>query len=127
MVFNRHRPEYGRLKHDEAKTGMKKNDSRKDEIKVQCFPLYSILLALNQTNVDYFSLDIEGDELQVLKTIPFDDLNIKVMTVEVNHPRSRRAEVRAYMESRGHQYVMKIRIDLVFVRNGTENELTLQS
>ena len=127
MVFIRHRPEYGRLKHDESKPGMKKKDSRKDEIKVQCFPLYSILLALNQTNVDYFSLDIEGDELQVLKTIPFDDLNIKVMTVEVNHPRSRRAEVRAYMESRGHQYVMKIHIDLVFVRNGTENGPLLQS
>jgi hypothetical protein len=45
---------------------------------VECFPLYSILLALNQTVVDYFSLDIEGIELRVLKAIPFDLLTIKV-------------------------------------------------
>jgi hypothetical protein len=47
-------------------------------INVQCLPLYSILLALNQTTVDLFSLDIEGNELDVLRTIPFDKVNIKV-------------------------------------------------
>ena len=45
---------------------------------VQCLPLYSILLALNTTTVDYFSLDVEGAELGVLKTIPWDKVNIKV-------------------------------------------------
>ena len=52
--------------------------SEGEMIKVQCFPLYSILLAVNQTTVDYFSLDIEGDELAVLKTIPMHKVNIKV-------------------------------------------------
>ncbi len=45
---------------------------------VECFPLYSILLAINRTVVDYFSLDIEGIELRVLKAIPFDLVTIKV-------------------------------------------------
>ena len=40
-------------------------------IKLQCFPLYSVLQALGLPTVDYFSLDIEGAEYQVLKTIPF--------------------------------------------------------
>ena len=52
--------------------------SEGEMIKIQCFPLYSILLAVNQTTVDYFSLDIEGDELAVLKTIPMHKLDIKV-------------------------------------------------
>ena len=39
---------------------------------VQCFPLYTILLALGNPVVDYFSLDIEGAEYPVLKTIPFE-------------------------------------------------------
>ena len=39
-------------------------------IRVQCFPLYSILLALGNPTVDYLVLDIEGAELQVLKTVP---------------------------------------------------------
>ena len=48
--------------------------------KIQCFPFYSILLAVNRTTVDYFSLDIEGDELAVLKTIPMHKINIRVNT-----------------------------------------------
>ncbi len=47
-------------------------------ISVQCFPLYSLLLAINQTTVDYFSLDIEGHEKRVLETIPWDRVDIKV-------------------------------------------------
>lgn len=44
----------------------------------QCFPLYSMLLAMERTHVDYFSLDVEGYEPYILKTIPFDKLNITV-------------------------------------------------
>jgi hypothetical protein len=47
--------------------------------KIQCFPLYSILLAINRTHVDYFSLDIEGAELKVLSTIPWHKVYIKVI------------------------------------------------
>jgi len=32
---------------------------------VPCFPLYALLVALNQSIVDYLSLDVEGLELQV--------------------------------------------------------------
>ena len=46
--------------------------------KLQCFPLYSILLAVGQTTIDLFSLDVEGFELDVLQTIPWDKVDIKV-------------------------------------------------
>jgi len=49
--------------------------------KVQCFPFYSLLLAVNQTTVDYFSLDIEGHEKRVLETIPWEKVDIKVNVV----------------------------------------------
>jgi Methyltransferase FkbM domain len=39
---------------------------------------FSILLALNRTSIDLFSLDIEGGELDVLRTIPWDRVDIKV-------------------------------------------------
>jgi len=32
---------------------------------VPCFPLQAILIALNRTTVDYFSLDVEGFEFDV--------------------------------------------------------------
>ena len=51
-------------------------------IKVQCFTLSSILLALGQTEIDFFSLDVEGPELDILNTIPFDKVKIKVILLE---------------------------------------------
>ena len=43
-----------------------------------CFPLFGVLKALNVTKVDYFSLDVEGNEMDVLRTIPFDLIDITV-------------------------------------------------
>ena len=45
---------------------------------VICFPLFGVLKAINVTKVDYFSLDVEGNEMDVLRTIPFDDVDITV-------------------------------------------------
>lgn len=57
------------------------DSEKKDEkniIKVQCFPLYTYLLALNMTHIDYLSIDVEGAELEVLKNLPFQRLSIQV-------------------------------------------------
>lgn len=51
---------------------------------VQCFPLYSILLAVGQTKVDFFSLDVEGYEIPILKTIPWHLVDIKVIKNPLN-------------------------------------------
>ena len=36
------------------------------------FPLYSVLQALGNPTVNFFSLDTEGAEMPILRTIPFD-------------------------------------------------------
>ena len=43
-----------------------------------CLPLYSILLALGNPSVDYLSLDIEGAEIDVLQSISWSKIDIKV-------------------------------------------------
>ncbi|CAH1803378.1 unnamed protein product [Owenia fusiformis] len=70
-------------------SGMKENvQLRADAIAksktylVQCFTLYTLLLAVGVTRVDYFSLDVEGAEISILKTIPFDKIYIKTLSVE---------------------------------------------
>ena len=53
------------------------------QIKMKCIPLLSILKALGVTTVDYFSLDIEGAELQLLQALDFDQVDIKVISIEI--------------------------------------------
>jgi hypothetical protein len=45
---------------------------------VDCFPLQSILLAANLTIIDFFSLDLEGIELKVLRTVDWKKITMKV-------------------------------------------------
>ena len=42
---------------------------RGNSVEMQCLPLYSILLSLDNPTVNYFSLDIEGAELQVKPSV----------------------------------------------------------
>ena len=84
------------------------HQAKEGEILAQCFPVYSLLLAMNRTTVDYFSLDVEGSELQVLKTIPFDKLDIKVLTVEFAHTKEGKEELLQFMVSKGYSAVMEV-------------------
>ena len=60
-------------------------EDMRSKYKLQCYPLYHLLLALDNPRVDFLSLDIEGAELAVLKTIPWDKVDIEVITVETKH------------------------------------------
>ena len=52
----------------QGKLLMSPSQSSKNPKLVPCFPLHALLLALNQSTVDYFSLDVEGFELEVRPT-----------------------------------------------------------
>ena len=39
-------------------------------------------MALGQNDINFFSLDVDGHELDILKTIPFDKVKIDILTVE---------------------------------------------
>ena len=53
-------------------------------IKANCFPLGVMLDAIGVRKVDMFSLDVEGAELDVLKTIDFSKYEISLIVVEEN-------------------------------------------
>ena len=92
-----------------------------------CFPVESLLAALNQTVVDFLSLDVEGVELDILKTIPFDRLNFRVMAVEYIH--GNKTQYKEFMSKRGFYVHKDISYqkpviglyveDFIFVNNST--------
>jgi len=54
----------------------------KPEIAVNCFPLNTITAALGVSHVDYLSLDVEGPEIEMLRTVDWTRLHIDVITLE---------------------------------------------
>ncbi|XP_013399119.1 uncharacterized protein LOC106165457 [Lingula anatina] len=50
--------------------------------RIQCFPILSLLAAVGQTHVDYFSLDVEGAEIEILKSFPWTQVTVDVWTIE---------------------------------------------
>lgn len=92
---------------------------------VQCIPFAHLMAALNVTTVDYFSLDIEGYEMQVLKTIPFDEIDIKSLSVEFSHMPNALEELNSFMESKGYEaYFSVIRDDrlahdMIYAKKGS--------
>ena len=49
---------------------------------VSCLPLRALLHMFGVTHIDLFSLDVEGAELDVLKTVDFSAVRINVIMVE---------------------------------------------
>lgn len=86
----------------------------KTEIEVQSEPLSSIFTRNNVKEVHYLSIDVEGAELEVLKSINFDDVFIHIIDVENNYPDSF-GEVRKFLASKGFTKSFPIMFDEVFV------------
>merc|ERR1719319_2107319 len=101
------------------------------QFEIQCFPLESILLALNNPTVNLFILHIEGFELAVLRAIDWNKVNIEVLTVEVEHAGhimkdSSPEIIEEFMKSKGYKrflhrnrlhYKTGEQLDHLYVRN----------
>lgn len=62
------------------------------------------MLALNRTKIDYLSLDVEGWELPIMRTIPFDLIDISVISVEIKHGPEGSSAYTEFLESKGFKY-----------------------
>jgi hypothetical protein len=51
------------------------------QIRVLCVPLGDILKALELFHVDFWSVDLEGFDLEVLQTFPWDEIHVEARNV----------------------------------------------
>ena len=83
-----------------------------------CFPLYSVLLALGNPTVDYFSLDVEGAEWPIMESLPWDKVNISIISLENAHLGAENALLEAHMIKNGYEIKQKVDWDTIFVKKG---------
>jgi FkbM family methyltransferase len=83
------------------------------DIQVQCYDINKLLLDNDLLNIDLLSIDIEGGELEVLKQIDYEKVNIDILLVENNYEDE---ELRSFLQSKGYTYSSRISIDDVFVK-----------
>ena len=62
-----------------------KKGTSKHLVTVPCFPLQHALDTLNVRTVDFFSLDVEGAEMDVLRSLNFTRTKVRVFLVEVSN------------------------------------------
>jgi FkbM family methyltransferase len=83
------------------------------EVDVKCVILNKILESHKIFDIDYLSIDTEGNEFQILKTIDFDKFNIKVMTIENNYNNNLQTE---FIQSKGYFLMGRLEADEIFVK-----------
>lgn len=60
------------------------------------------------------SLDVEGSELNVLSTIPFDQVDIRVVSVEVVHSHAKK--ITQILARNGYKAFKRLKHDIIFVK-----------
>ena len=80
-------------------------------------------------HIDYLSLDVEGQEAEILEAWPFEAHSIGLVTVEHNYEEPKRRRIRDVLERNGFLFVFHVDVDdwyqnakLYPVKKGTANE-----
>jgi len=81
-----------------------------------CFSLHTILKAMNVDKVDFFSLDLEGGENDVLKSIDFNKVSIATLLVEHLNDPLRKPFIKQTMDSKNYTLVKDVH-DFFYLKN----------
>ena len=79
-------------------------EERLNQLSMPCIPLDDLLREKKVEHIHFFSLDVEGVELDVLKTINFDQVVIDVFMIEMHEKRTPHEHVlvRDFLETKGY-------------------------
>lgn len=81
-------------------------------LQLPCVRLDDILEQYGITHIDYLSLDTEGSELEILKTIDFSKISIDMISVENNF---NEPFIRDFLETKGFIFIEHLVVDDIFV------------
>ena len=84
-----------------------------NRMKMPVYKLQTILEKHNILDIDYCSIDTEGSEFNIIKSIDFDKVNIKIFSIENNYNDT---QIKDYLETKGYILYKKIQWDDIFIK-----------
>ena len=109
-----------------GKSGDKRWAHSGDEVTTKCRSLSLLMSKIGKSHIDYFSLDVEGAEMFILESIPFEEITINIFSIETDQ---HSAEINKFLKSKGFQEFHKLRGDTLFVNSnylsGEQNTVTI--
>lgn len=105
---------YDKRHQDRISNEINKNGGTTNKITTKVFKLQTIIDEYNMYNIDYCSIDTEGSEFNVLKSIDYDKTNIKIFSIENNYGNT---DIHDYLVSKGYHLYTKIDFDDIFVKS----------
>lgn len=82
-----------------------------ERIKVKCYKFNDICKNNKIKHVDYLSIDTEGSELDILKSIDFDNIDIDVIDVENNHNED---HIKNFLKTKGFKFIARVGVDDIY-------------
>ena len=83
-----------------------------EEIQVQCYDINKIFKKYGFEKIDLLSVDTEGNELEILKSINYNTTRIKTITVENNY---HSVEFKRFLSLKGFSKVMTLEQDEIYI------------
>lgn len=83
----------------------------KKEVEVDCYLLSDLLKKNDFKKIDFCSIDVEGAELDILKTINFENFEFDIFTIENNTGTS---VIRKFMQEKGYEGIELLGCDEVY-------------
>ena len=91
---------------------IQRHGGSKELIKVKSRPLKEIFEEYSVTKVDYLSIDTEGSEYDILCSIDFDAVDVRVITTE----NSSRSDIRTFLEGKGFVFATQCCADEIYYK-----------
>jgi FkbM family methyltransferase len=88
--------------------------STSETVKIKSKKLSTVFKENNYTHIDLLSVDVEGAEMEVLKSIDFNEVNIDCILLENNYGIESETK---FLIDNGYKILTNIQWDVVFVKN----------
>ena len=92
-----------------------RQNTTKKSIDVVCTTLANLLEEHGIEEIDFLSIDTEGGELEIIKSINFEQFPVKVISVENNLFTN---NIKNYLENEGFVYLGTFKIDEIYMYGG---------